>query len=79
MISQLRFVSIISLLFCLACNNQTSKPRILVFTKTSVYHHSSIAVGTTAIIKLGNENNFEVDTTSDAAWIQEDSLKNMQP
>ncbi len=75
MISQLRFVSIISLLFCVACNNQTSKPRILVFTKTSGYHHSSIAVGTTAIIKLGNENNFEVDTTSDASCIQEDSLK----
>lgn len=50
------------------------KPKILVFTKTSGYHHASIAVGTAAIIKLGAENNFSVDTTSDAAKITEASL-----
>lgn len=50
------------------------KPKILVFTKTSGYHHASIAVGTAAIIKLGAENNFSVDTTSDAAKITETTL-----
>jgi cytochrome c len=50
------------------------KPKILVFTKTSGYHHASIAAGTTAIIKLGAENNFSVDTTSDAAKITEATL-----
>ncbi|WP_295720736.1 ThuA domain-containing protein [Mucilaginibacter sp.] len=50
------------------------KPKILVFTKTSGYHHASIAVGTAAIIKLGAENNFSVDTTSDAAKITEATL-----
>ncbi|OOQ59591.1 ThuA domain-containing protein [Mucilaginibacter pedocola] len=51
------------------------KPRILVFTKTSGYHHESIAVGAPAIMKLGAQNNFLVDTTSDASKITEANLK----
>ncbi|MHA4811686.1 ThuA domain-containing protein [Flavitalea flava] len=47
----------------------------MVFTKTAGYHHSSIAAGVPAIQKLGVENNFDVDTTSDAGWIQEDTLQ----
>ena len=50
------------------------KPRILVFTKTSGYHHESIAVGVPAIMKLGAENNFLVDSTSDASKINEANL-----
>lgn len=50
------------------------KPRILVFTKTSGYHHESIAVGVPAIMKLGQENNFMVDSTSDASKITEANL-----
>ena len=52
------------------------KPKILVFTKTSGFHHSSIPVGTAAIMQLGKENNFLVDTTSDASKITEANLKN---
>jgi cytochrome c len=52
-----------------------TKPRILVFTKTSGYHHESIAVGVPAIMKLGLENNFLVDSTSDASKITESNLK----
>lgn len=51
------------------------KPRILVFTKTSGYHHESIAVGVPAIMKLGQQNNFLVDSTSDATKISEENLK----
>ena len=51
-----------------------AKPRVLVFTKTTGYHHASIPVGAAAIIKLGNENNFSVDTTSDATKISEANL-----
>lgn len=50
-------------------------PRILVFSRTEVYHHASIANGNTAIIKLGHENGFEVDTTTNSEWFNEDSLK----
>ncbi len=50
------------------------KPRVLVFTKTAGFHHASIPAGVNAIIKLGTENNFGVDTTSDASKINESNL-----
>ncbi len=40
--------------------------RVLVFSKTAAYRHSSIGVGLTAIRKLGQENGFSVDATEDA-------------
>ncbi len=52
-----------------------SKPRLLVFTKTKGYYHESIPTGVAAIMKLGKENNFSVDTTADATYFVEDSLK----
>ena len=50
-------------------------PSVLVFCKTAGYHHSSIAVGLVAIQKLGAENNFKVDTSSDAGKINSENLK----
>ncbi|TDQ09441.1 ThuA domain-containing protein [Pedobacter metabolipauper] len=50
--------------------------RILVFTKTKGYYHTSIPAGVAAIKKLGKENNFAVDTTRDAGYFVADSLKN---
>lgn len=53
-----------------------AKPtRILVFSKTKGFYHSSIPAGIAAIQKLGKENNFIVDTTKNAAYFVEDSLK----
>ncbi|WP_276348206.1 ThuA domain-containing protein [Daejeonella sp. JGW-45] len=54
---------------------QTSKPRILVFSKTPEYRHESIAAGKAAIMKLGREQGFSVDTTEDGRYFTEDSLK----
>lgn len=51
------------------------KPRILVFSKTAGYHHESIAAGNVAIQKLGSQNNFDVDTTTNAEKFNDDSLK----
>lgn len=60
-----------------SCGGKRSgKPRVLVFTKTSGWHHSSIPNGIAAIQKLGLENNFDVDSTADASYFNEDSLKN---
>ncbi|TSD66779.1 ThuA domain-containing protein [Inquilinus sp. KBS0705] len=56
-------------LFC------TAKPKILVFSKTAKFHHQSIPAGITAIIKLGQENNFDVDTTTNADNFTTDNLK----
>src|SRR5919205_2094022 len=62
-------------LFLFSCSKRSGKPNVLVFTKTAGFHHASIPAGVSAIKKLGLENNFNVDTTSNADWIQEDSLK----
>jgi type 1 glutamine amidotransferase len=51
------------------------KQSVLVFAKTSGFHHESIAVGLPALIKLGAENNFSVDTTTDATKFTAENLK----
>jgi cytochrome c len=53
-------------------------PRILVFSKTKGWKHTSIPFGNAAIQKLGRENNFRVDTTKNAAYFTDDSLRNYQ-
>ncbi len=58
-----------------SCNNRSEAPRVLVFSKTAGYYHESIPAGQAAILQLGKENNFKVDTTTDASWFTEDSLK----
>jgi cytochrome c len=45
---------------------QAQQSRVLVFSKTAGFRHSSIAAGRAAIRKLGAENGFAVDTTEDA-------------
>ena len=51
------------------------KPKVIVFSKTAGYHHASIANGIEAIQKIGTENNFEVDTTTNAALFTDKNLK----
>jgi len=63
-------------IFIISCKNKKDgKPRVLVFSKTGGFRHSSIPAGKQAIIKLGRENDFETDTTENAEWFNEDSLK----
>src|SRR6201991_2788087 len=52
-----------------------SKPRVLIFSKTNGYHHASIATGIEAIKKLGAENGFNVDTTTDSLMFRKKILK----
>lgn len=51
------------------------KKKLLVFSKTAGFRHGSIGVGKKAIIKLGEENKFDVDTTADASKFTPDNLK----
>jgi len=51
------------------------KTRILVFYKTAGYHHKSIPAGIMAIQQLGVQNNFRVDTTTDAGQFSYANLK----
>ncbi len=50
-------------------------PKVLVFSKTMGYKHTSIPVGIAAIQKLGAENGFEVDTTKNAELFTEENLE----
>ncbi|GAB4015227.1 ThuA domain-containing protein [Spirosoma koreense] len=50
-------------------------PRVLIFSKTKGWKHTSIPFGIAAIQKLGNENGFLVDTTKNAALFTDDNLK----
>lgn len=56
----------------------TFKPKpkkILVFSKTAGFRHSSIKQGKEAILKMAKENNFIADTTEDAAYFTSKTLK----
>ena len=71
-----KFISLffITCILFTACK-ENSKPRVLVFFKNTYYYHESIPVGTQLIMNLGKENNFDVDTTADAAVFTEENLK----
>jgi type 1 glutamine amidotransferase len=50
--------------------------RVLVFSKTAKFRHTEgIAAGKLAIMKLGKENKFDVDTTEDASVFTPENLK----
>ncbi len=51
---------------------------VLVFTKTTGYHHDSIAVGAEALLKVGAANNFSVVASDDAGLFTADGLKPFQ-
>jgi len=66
----------ICLLLFLSSNVMAKKSyRVLVFSKTSGFHHDAIPEGIAAIEKLGKENGFAVDTTTDSTKFNTDNLK----
>jgi cytochrome c len=54
---------------------QQQEPRVLVFSRTTGYRHSSIESGIAAVQKLGRENGFAVEATEDATAFTERNLK----
>src|SRR3989442_10899964 len=59
---------------CVPVAARSQESRVLVFSKTAGYRHSSIGVGLAAIRKLGQENGFSVDATEDAAAFTQKNL-----
>ncbi|HMH32693.1 MAG TPA: ThuA domain-containing protein [Puia sp.] len=55
--------------------HKKANPKILIFSKTNGFRHSSIPVGIAAIKKLGAENGFDVDATEDSTWFNSATLK----
>lgn len=58
--------------------NPLKGKRVLVFSKTEVFRHSSIPAGVKAIKELGKQNDFQVDATENAADFTEKNLKKYQ-
>jgi type 1 glutamine amidotransferase len=73
------FLAVCLLVVCVyfSCSNKRSeKPKVLVFSLTKGFHHESIPDGIAAVQKLGKENNFDVDTTTNADMFTDSTLKN---
>ncbi|WP_340106125.1 ThuA domain-containing protein [Rhodohalobacter sp. 8-1] len=69
------FITLFALtLFFTSCNS-FNEPRILVFSKTAGFYHNSIPDGVNAIQKMGSEQGFAVDTTTDAGAFTEENLQ----
>ncbi len=72
-----RLVARLAFLIAAICATSAAyaqQPRILVFSKTAGFRHSSIPNGKAAIIKLGQQNGFAVDTTEDASAFTQKNL-----
>lgn len=54
---------------------RVGEDRILVFSKTEGWYHESIPAGNEALLKLGQENNIHVDTTTNAELFTSGNLK----
>ncbi|MBP6826333.1 MAG: ThuA domain-containing protein [Saprospiraceae bacterium] len=59
----------------LAAQTADYRARVLVFSKTAGFRHTSIEPGRTAIVQLGREKGFSTDTTEDASVFNEENLK----
>nr|WKN34129.1 ThuA domain-containing protein [Tunicatimonas sp. TK19036] len=57
---------------------QEDSPRVLVFSKTKGWVHTSIPYANQAIVKLGQTHGFQVDTTQNADLFTDDHLKQYQ-
>jgi len=54
---------------------QAPEPRVLVFSKTAGFRHSSIETGVAALKALGSQNGFAVDATEDATAFADRNLR----
>lgn len=60
---------------CSSAKKVMQPPKILVFSGTKGFRHTSIANGKTALLKMGIEKNWKVDTTEDAKVFSGENLK----
>ena len=71
-ITLLLMISILGLWSCQ--NKRSGDPKVLIFSKTSGFHHQSIPAGIAAIQKMGSENGFAVDTTTNSEQFTQANL-----
>ncbi|NJB71432.1 cytochrome c [Saonia flava] len=68
------FISISVFILLSSC--QDKGPKVLVFSKTKGWVHTSIPYANEAILKLGKENGYHVDISKNAEIFNDDDLKN---
>jgi cytochrome c len=81
-ISNLKYLTLI----CFTCfcffktdfKNREEKPRLLVFSKTKGWHHTSIPFGISAIKKIAEKEGYLVDTTTNSSLFNDENLKQYQ-
>ncbi|MDB4901722.1 MAG: Trehalose utilization [Mucilaginibacter sp.] len=71
----MKYLLLIFSFVCITTTAIVAKQKVLIFSKTAGFHHASIPVGIAAIMKLGQENNFDVDTTIDSKKFTYENLK----
>ncbi|MCY7349930.1 MAG: ThuA domain-containing protein [Cytophagaceae bacterium] len=69
-------LSALSVVFGQTSDNPLKDQRVLVFSKTKGFRHSSIPQGRMAIMALGKKHGFAVDTTENSGKFTEANLKN---
>lgn len=74
---KIKYISCLIVTVILLFSNSLSakKQKVLIFCKTAGFHHNAIADGVKAIIKLATENNFDVDSTTNAINFNPSNLK----
>lgn len=69
------FALLVMYFICIFTASAKKQPRVLIFSKTAAFYHQSIPKGIAAIQKLGIDNKFETDTTTDSKHINVKNLK----
>ena len=73
---KIRLSAILLFFAGLVLSSCADKPeRVLIFSKTVEFRHSSIEPGTKAVVAMLESKQIQVDTTENAAYFTEDSLK----
>lgn len=68
-------LSLIVIMFSASTASAKKNPKILVFCKTAGFHHDAIEFGVPVILKLGADNNIDVDTTTNSEKFTAENLK----
>lgn len=70
---------LIAAALCLLISCGKKEPaRVLVFSKTKGYRHESIDTAKLVLMQLGKTHGFQVDTTEDATFFKDETLKRYQ-
>lgn len=67
---------LLSSFYFFSCSNSLPEKRVLIFSKTDGFRHASIPDAQKALVKLCRDNGIKADTTEQAEYFVEDSLKN---